>query len=702
MDSKLQNKLIRALDKCGLTWAMSGHLITVGDKLGKYRVDDAWWYYDPKSRDERIALSETVLREWPVDLVALLIKREMLHKAFYRNLPNAKNKKMANFALDACIYKILFLSNPRMMVTKFAKRMFDNLDRAERLGPSSVHNCSLTSNERNRLNKALRELFDNMYWSSQLNATPCEIIGKKGLKRYLNDRVPDPMAVYSTICNSFPADIKEEAAESYTFLDGEEPDDIEYDPHPSPDMPTVTTITPGGEDDEGDESDDSEPSEGQGQGNSEPDEDEDLVSDDPSGGESEESEEEKQDESGQGDSDELDNDFPGDEEEEDDLTSSGGEADEQEDDEDELDDLESNASGADEEEDEEEDCDGDEGEEFPDDEEDLEEDEDGKEEGSDVPAIDEEEEDGIDHQDICPRGGHENRRAADKQSLKEEETIINRIQDKTVKRGLSWSAKRDISQIFSKYVYEPLSCGGEGLAEFVNTWHTLRHVESVEQTLSKEIASLIHIDPYPNNLSRMGIEMVALGVSGPEALPLYWNESGLNSKKKVSCYFDTSPSMRDIVPYMVHVADFLDGLPECEFAGGEFEGRYCFSGRVEGMTEEEWQTFRSGEMVKGGYSTSFESVIQHALKCIEEDEVDIIVVFTDGESGLSEEIVERFNATTKKCYVVYFYDPKQRWYYDNNKPWDTGTITSDLDKLTGESFTIILPEKKEQRRQRRY
>jgi hypothetical protein len=303
------------------------------------------------------------------------------------------------------------------------------------------------------------------------------------------------------------------------------------------------------------------------------------------------------------------------------------------------------------------------------------------------------------------RGGQQQSRASNLTTLKQEELANKKLFEQLCEKR--WCSYHSMDKYFNKFVYGKSESDTDALEEFVKKFETRQQVEEVCQHIHDAISEKPQILPYIDELSRHGVEMVILGVSDFEQMPLFWNKGdNLLHKKKVCCYFDTSPSMSEYVPYMLHIAEFLDKSDACEIAGGEFDGKYCFSEHVEGMTEEKWQQFIDGD-VYGGYGTSFEGVVRHALDRIDEDKVDIIIVFTDGYSGISQQTIEEFNQTGKRCYNIYFATNGQgysynytrgrgySWQYnDNNKLGDGESITSPLDELEGDSFTIWVPKEK--------
>ena len=226
---------------------------------------------------------------------------------------------------------------------------------------------------------------------------------------------------------------------------------------------------------------------------------------------------------------------------------------------------------------------------------------------------------------------------------------------------------------------------------------TIRQVEGTIHSIYATIKTHTTVDPYPFDLTRTGIEWVVAGISHEEFTVYFNHNRQQTGKKKVVCYFDTSPSMNDFIPYMVYIADFFANCEECEMAGGLFKGRFAFSETVKGMNEEQWTEFITGK-VRGGCGTSFDSIVHHLMDKIDANDVDIALVFTDGYSSITDDLVEKFNQSGKKCYNIYFTNPNCSYGYGHQRKGqetDQMEMTSDLDKLDGESFTIrCRPEEK--------
>ncbi len=620
---KLRSKLARSINKLGLSWTTYAALIDIGNQIGPYKIDTAAWYYNIKTKQERIIVNPRLIEDLKAEELALVLKHEMLHKAMLRNIDCAANQTFVNFALDAVINKILTITDPRHML-KLARYLFP-IDHPDRTGVQSIMNCSITNAERDTMPRRMSDLYNSIY-SYEINKNEWEtsVVGlERGKIR--NNTIPDPLILYYKMCVIFSEDQKEKIEKNY-----------EYVKEPSKDK----------------SKDESKENKSQG------------ISEEPTGDDSGDNEDDtKPDTNGQGDASE--------EEEEEKEYEEGEEIDE------ENEDIEEDGNGALEEEEEEEEED-----------EQYAENPDEEEENSE-PILDDQPIENstteIDDDDIQIRGGPENKRANDKTSINNEIQAV-----KNISNG-GFCSHRGVREMFDKYIFDPRDVDTDDLQDFITNWHTMRQVEGIEDYIYSTIASTVKFDALPVDLTRTGLEYVALGVSGPDAIPFYYNNSGREtSKKKICCYFDVSPSMQEFLPYMIHVADFFGNLGECCLAGGDTEGKYKFAGGVKGIDDGEWMEFRQGKM-RTGYSTSFEAVIKHAQEMINEEDCDIIVVFTDGESSLTNKLIEEFNDTNKKCYRIYFTKTSGKlvscWGQEKNKE---GEVVSALDKLNGDSFTITI------------
>ena len=251
-----------------------------------------------------------------------------------------------------------------------------------------------------------------------------------------------------------------------------------------------------------------------------------------------------------------------------------------------------------------------------------------------------------------------------------------------------------VSDFMDEQIYKKKDFVDDKLKEMAKKLRTDRLMEEMEGKL-KEIVGKDNelIMPYPEQLSVTGQMMVALGVSDPDVLPLYWNDDDSEStnRKKVAAYFDISPSMTRLFPYMIHLTESIE--EDCDLVlcrnddsveEGTSRGAYVFAGSVKEIDEDDLEKMKKGKF-KPGASTCFNSVLVSALRDVHEHNVDIILVFTDGLSSIGDdELIKEFNESGKRCYNIYLTE-----HYGDVR--DVHNVSSELDKLNGESFTLNLP-----------
>jgi hypothetical protein len=546
---RLKNKLVRVISNAGLAYSSWIALVELVDSIPGF--DTAAWVYNDKTKQEHIWFSRKLVKSLTVELLKLILRHEMLHKSMYRGLMAVGNKELLNFALDTCINKILWLSDPAGMI-KLGDAVWP--DPKTRPNVMAIMNPSITTAERHAMEPRIQAIYDRIWWKSMKgyhNGVPVDK-GEtcrdywEGTGTFGNDFVPDALNLYNLLAALLNAEDKKKIEEKYKFL---------------------SMGKKGGQGDKGKKK-------GKGQGQ------------------------------GQG----------------------GGKP---------------------------------------------------KKGGKHV------------------RGGRFRFRANDKGTLQGEKGVADQVLDEIRKqhekikssgRGGGYSTLENLQDFFQQHIYNKTEADVRDLNDFIKRMETWKQVEGVTTNIYKNFKARTTIQPYPHRLTRIGFELVALGFN--KIVPLYFNKifSDQGGKKKVCCYFDTSPSMHSFIPYVVWMAEFFDNCEECEIAGGKYRGRYGFSGTVKGIPMEAWEDFKNGR-VRGGCSTSFEAVMKHACDRIENDDVDVVLVFTDGESGLSDATIERFNQSGKKCYAIYF---AHKFGYNHSRYGqdENAGMTSDLDKLNGDSFTI--------------
>lgn len=597
---KLEEKLISAIGKLGISWASYSSLIEFKDNIRGQKIPIAYWTYNTKSKKEKIVINPDIALKLTIQELSLVIQHEILHKAMYRGIEGADNDDIKQIAMDAAINKILFMSTKKSMIKLCDKFYQGNA----RYGISCLCNPSTTNDEYDLLKENLKEVFKEIYLcrDGYTCRNAVENLPNRELNYKLNKHVPDPISLYYSLSAILEENQIEEFKDGSPFYmemssdDSQNEDDEDYENNPN---------------------DKNEEDQEDNEGNNEQEDKEANEDNDEDGkGNNDEQEEESQD----------DNEEDSKDEEGDDENSENEEKDSGDNKENNDEDDESN------------------------------------------------EENNEDDYDLI-RGGENNRRSQSNEDIGLEKRLCQEIARKVDKSCNYYS--REVSRLFNKLVFRRKNLETISIENFIREFKTRKQIEEVTSSIYEEVLNRPTIDPYAFNLSRTGIELLSLGISGGgiDQIPLFWNHNNLAGKKVVTCYFDVSPSITSAIPYIISIVDFLDNCDEIAFADDEFEGKYVFSGRVSGLSKKAWREFKCGHVMTG-YSTCFDEVLKHALEKIDENKSDIIVVFTDGLSSLRyPEKIKKFNDSNRKCYNVYLDQYKDH-------------IESDLDKLNGKSITI--------------
>lgn len=259
-------------------------------------------------------------------------------------------------------------------------------------------------------------------------------------------------------------------------------------------------------------------------------------------------------------------------------------------------------------------------------------------------------------------------------------------------RNSSWFSNQ-ATDFWNDHIVQPQDYGSKKLAEFAKKWKTDRLIESVESKILAAIGkNETVLKPYPEELTYDGQMFVALDISNASTLPIFWNKGGEESnRKKVVAIFDLSGSMQTLLPYISRIIDTIEDECDLSLTGSgksdkDNRGAYAFSTSVIQFNNDDLEKMRKGEIKCAG-GTSFEEFLQYYLKEISKQEPDIVLIFTDGVGGaVHPKTIEECNKSNKKFFNIYM-----RPSYETNPSYEEGKITSDLDKLNGESFTLFLP-----------
>jgi hypothetical protein len=157
-------KLIDVCRLLSITMLEVAKFVQLSDK-----VDVACWGYDLRKKENFIYLNPRMLK-LPAEMVALILKHEILHYAGYKGLHFFKDRELENIVLDVCINKILFLAE-REKMAMLCRRIYPK----ETINTALVLARADISNDKRIKDDNLRELWKEI-WQ--------------------NDEVPNPTSLY--------------------------------------------------------------------------------------------------------------------------------------------------------------------------------------------------------------------------------------------------------------------------------------------------------------------------------------------------------------------------------------------------------------------------------------------------------------------------------------------------------------------------
>ncbi len=229
---------------------------------------------------------------------------------------------------------------------------------------------------------------------------------------------------------------------------------------------------------------------------------------------------------------------------------------------------------------------------------------------------------------------------------------------------------------------DPEEVDNSDLSEYAKKIHTQKMIEDLAGDMTKALVPGTTHDVYPKMLTEEGTLLACLGMKPPN-FPFFLNMEGDQGKKRLVAFFDLSPSMEHFFQYMAYLCGILENDLDMVFARNDDgdAGMLSFAGSIKELTSSEFEDMKKGNLI-AGCSTSFDEVVAYCNEKIDTDDVDAVLVFTDGESCLSEENIQEFRAREKNMYRVYMIDE-----HDEREQ-----VESDLDVLPGESFTLRLPK----------
>lgn len=252
-------------------------------------------------------------------------------------------------------------------------------------------------------------------------------------------------------------------------------------------------------------------------------------------------------------------------------------------------------------------------------------------------------------------------------------------------RGIAWRQFSDCrTEWWDKHLVDPKDIHDEDLDKYVRKIRTNKIMDNVVGRVTEAFKIQVVNQIYPYHLSEDGILLASLGFHPPH-FPFYQNLNGPEGKRRVIVMFDLSPSTYYFWPYMAYMTDAFEDYMDITFARNAKgdPGVMTFAGSIKMLSRKELNAMKKGEL-EVGYSTCFDSVIEYCNEEVKTKDVDTLIIFTDGESDLSDTNADEFNRSGKRAFRIYMN------LDDKNNPSRGKPIESSLDKLNGTSYTLLL------------
>lgn len=216
----------------------------------------------------------------------------------------------------------------------------------------------------------------------------------------------------------------------------------------------------------------------------------------------------------------------------------------------------------------------------------------------------------------------------------------------------------DIEQVGKK------SADAENVKRMIERMRLLQQLDETAAKMFEAMGGKANAQLYPLRLTRFSLMQVALGIT--KYIPIFWNRVPESRKPKLAIYIDTSPSMDRFKEYEVYLIDQLKEYFPTKI--------FVFAGSV---AEAELDKFAKGEYPSGN-STSFDAVVEHFLTM----DYEACLMFTDGESAVSEANIKKFQERRGRMFPIYFSDGL----------YGGGPVTSNLDGFAEQVSNITTKE----------
>jgi hypothetical protein len=179
-------------------------------------------------------------------------------------------------------------------------------------------------------------------------------------------------------------------------------------------------------------------------------------------------------------------------------------------------------------------------------------------------------------------------------------------------------------------------------------------MENVAGRIIDNLENDTEIQVFPHRLTEEGLIMHHMGFNRKNRWPFFLNHHGEEGKKRVVVFFDLSPSMYLFFTHMMYMCDSFEKAMDLVFARNQdgADGVLTFAGSVKSLSREEIDEMRHGT-IQAGASTSFNAMVEYCCNEISDNDIDAVIVFTDGESAVSPANIKLFNEMGKRMFRIY-------------------------------------------------
>ena len=203
--------------------------------------------------------------------------------------------------------------------------------------------------------------------------------------------------------------------------------------------------------------------------------------------------------------------------------------------------------------------------------------------------------------------------------------------------GTAGSMPGGLDTIINKFGDPRLKKTCDHVSDFIDRQRFLGELSKAAGRLESALIPGSRTQPYPMDLSRLGISYMVTGIS--DVLKMYFNRPRETFNVKVAVYVDSSGSMTDYLSSVLWILDQLDRI-DMEF--------FYFDVDVYPSSRDDIANGR----ILGGGGTDFSAPVNHFA--LAGTELSSAIIFTDGEAELTQTALDNLRISGKELYTVFF------------------------------------------------